>query len=116
MDFKLKNNFKERCDESTRVLLKYPDRVPIICERTTKLNLNLPYIDKNKYLVTRELTVGQFIYVIRKRINMLPTKALFLFIDNNIPCSSDIFGNLYNKYKNIDGFLYITYSDEDTFG
>jgi GABA(A) receptor-associated protein len=116
MDFKLKNNFKERCDESTRVLLKYPDRIPIICERTTKLNLNLPYIDKNKYLVSPNITIGQFIYIIRKRIKINETQTLYFFINNTIPSSNQLLYQIYTIHKNKDGFLYITYTLENTFG
>lgn len=32
-----------------------------------------------------DLTVGQFHYVIRKRIQLAPEKALFLFCSNTIP-------------------------------
>jgi GABA(A) receptor-associated protein len=36
-------------------------------------------------LVPADLTVGQFHYVIRKRIKLAPEKALFLFCSNSIP-------------------------------
>ena len=32
-----------------------------------------------------DLTVGQFIYVIRKRIKLPPERALFIFANNVIP-------------------------------
>lgn len=39
-----------------------------------------------------DLSVGQFIYVIRKRIRLPPEKAIFIFINNYIPppCESSI--------------------------
>ena len=30
--------------------------------------------------------------------------------------SSEILSDIYDKHKNIDGFLYVTYSSENTFG
>jgi GABA(A) receptor-associated protein len=45
-----------------------------------------------------------------------PEDAIFLFIGNNIPPSSYNIGNLYHKYKDKDGFLYMQYSKENTFG
>jgi GABA(A) receptor-associated protein len=39
-----------------------------------------PEIDKKKYLVPTDLTVGQFVYVIRKRIDLNAEKALYVFV------------------------------------
>ena len=71
---------------------------------------------KKKYLVPNELTAGQFMYVIRRRIKLEPSKALFIFINGTIPCSSTLMIELYEKYKDQDGFLYITYNGENVFG
>jgi GABA(A) receptor-associated protein len=45
-----------------------------------------------------------------------PEKAVFLFINNNIHNSSRLLSNIYETDKDIDGFLYITYTSENTFG
>ena len=113
-DFKTEYTFDERVQESFRVVTKYPDRVPIICDRSVK---SLPEIDKKKYLVPVELTVGQFSYVIRRRLFIKPEEALFIFIDNKtIPSINANIGSVYNEYKDKDGFLYLTYAKENVFG
>ena len=38
-----------------------------------------------RYLVPADLTVGQFLYVIRKRIKLNSEKAIFIFVDNVLP-------------------------------
>ena len=38
-----------------------------------------------RYLVPADLTVGQFVYVIRKRIRVSPEKAIFMFVKNVLP-------------------------------
>jgi len=38
-----------------------------------------------RYLVPADLTVGQFVYVIRKRIKVSPEKAIFMFVKNTLP-------------------------------
>jgi GABA(A) receptor-associated protein len=38
-----------------------------------------------RYLVPADLTVGQFVYVIRKRIKLTPEKAIFVFVRNVLP-------------------------------
>jgi GABA(A) receptor-associated protein len=116
MSFKTEYSLQDRIQESTRIIQKYPERVPIICERSSFTSSDCPNIDKNKYLVNKDLTVGQFIYVIRKRIKIPQEKALFLFINGFIPYSSQCLGDIYAFHKDEDGFLYITYSYENTFG
>ena len=39
----------------------------------------------SRYLVPAELTVGQFVYVVRKRIKLSAEKAIFVFVSNVLP-------------------------------
>ena len=54
--------------------------------------------------------------VIRKRIKLAPEKALFLFCGNSIPPNAALMSTVYEEQKDEDGFLYIQYSGESTFG
>lgn len=38
-----------------------------------------------RYLVPADLTVGQFVYVVRKRIKLSAEKAIFIFVKNILP-------------------------------
>ena len=62
MYFKFKDNhtLEARKEEAIRIMNKYPERIPIICEKYDKKNLSVPTLDKTKYLVPMDLTVGQF--------------------------------------------------------
>ncbi len=103
--------------EADRVMRKYPDRIPVIVTKALYANKDLPHIDKNKYLAPIDLTMGQFQYVIRKRLHLSPDKALFMFVNNEVHCTSDLLASVYNtSHDKIDGFLHITYSGENTFG
>jgi len=113
--FKEEYSLKDRRDESCRIRAKYPDRVPVIVEQT-KAGTTLTDIDKKKYLVPRDLTLGQFMYVIRKRIKLPPEQAIFLFINGTIPATTTLLNVMDDNYRDADGFLYITYSGENTFG
>ena len=112
-----KYTFSERHHECNSIMTKYLDRIPIICEKNYNDN-SLPDIDKHKYLVPHEITVGEFICVIRKRIQLQPGDSLFLFVGqfSSIIPSNVCINSLYDQHKNMDGFLYITYSKENTFG
>jgi len=73
-------------------------------------------LDKKKYLVPSDLTVGQFYFLIRKRISLRPEDALFFFVNNVIPPTSATMGSLYQEHHEEDFFLYIAYSDESVYG
>lgn len=55
------------------------------------------------------MTVGQFVYVIRKRIKLSPEKAIFIFVDEVLPPTAALMSSIYEEHKDEDGFLYITY-------
>jgi GABA(A) receptor-associated protein len=109
-----KKSFTERYNESQRIQLKYPDRIPVIIERDK--NSNAPPLLKSKYLVPKEITISQLIYAIRRQIKLDPQHALYFFIKDTLPCTSELIQTMYNKYKEEDGFLYIMYTLENTFG
>lgn len=116
MRFQDEFTVQHRRSEACRVIQKYPDRVPVVCERNLQSTLNCPNIDKKKYLVPKDFTLGQFMRVVRNRLRLAPEKGLFLFIGNRMPSMSSQMIQVYNSYVNEDGFLYITYDLENVFG
>ena len=110
-----KHDLSVRKREAETIKIKHPNRCPIIITKAKK-SVNIPNIDKHKYLVPLDLTVGQLLCVIRKRIKLQPEHAIFLFINNILPPTSELIGRIYNQYKDNDGFLYLEYSGENTFG
>ena len=63
-----------------------------------------------------DLSVGQFVYVIRKRIKLPSEKAIFIFINDILPPTAALMSTIYEEHKDEDGFLYVLYSGENTFG
>jgi GABA(A) receptor-associated protein len=104
----------KRKAESARIRTKYPDRIPVIAEKSPASSI--PDIDKKKYLVPSDLTMGQFVYVIRKRIKLAPDAAIFIFVNNTLPPAAELMSKIYKDQADDDGFLYVTYSGESTFG
>ena len=113
--FKEKHSIQDRIEESNKIKNKYPDRIPVIVEKGSN-NPDVEYIDKNKFLVPNDLMLNQLLYVIRKRIKVNSEKSLFLFCNGKIPPGSTFMSILYDENKDEDGFLYITYTGENTFG
>lgn len=116
MKFQYKEDhpYEYRKKEGEKIRKKYPDRVPVIVEKAPKARV--PDLDKRKYLVPSDLTVGQFYFLIRKRIHLRPEDALFFFVNNTIPPTSATMGQLYEDNHEEDCFLYVAYSDESVYG
>ncbi|CAL9089415.1 unnamed protein product [Musa textilis] len=112
--FRLEHSLEKRKAEASRIREKYPDRIPVIVEKAERSAI--PDIDKKKYLVPADLTVGQFVYVIRKRINLSAEKAIFMFVNNTLPPTASMMSTIYEAHRDEDGYLYMTYNGENTFG
>ena len=117
MEFQKQHTFEQRVKESKKIINKYPNRIPVIVEQNSNSQDQLPLIDKKKYLVPADLTVSQFIHVIRKRLKLRPDQAIYLFTETGtLPVYTRLMSENYKAYKNDDGFLYFSYSAESTFG
>lgn len=113
--FKSKYTCEQRCKESARIIQKYPDKIPIICEKFERDKSDFK-LDKSKYLTNSDMTLSQFIYIIRKRIKMDSKQSLYMFCENMLIPGNMLLSEAYNKHKDEDGFLYLQFSLEDTFG
>lgn len=101
--------------EIDKLKAKYPGKVPIFVTKAHKAN-DIPDLPKHKFLAPSNLSVGQFLWVIRKQIKLPPEKALFVFVDNTLPTSTTLLSELYANHKSQDGALRMTYTSENTFG
>jgi len=114
--FKKNHDFYKRLNESDRIMRKYPSKLPVIVEKHESY-ADIPDIDRSKYLVPNDITMAEFMYVIRKRIHITPDKSIYLFVDNlgMVPTSYTAI-QVYEQAQDKDGFLYIKYCGESTFG
>jgi|TARA_Y100000813_G_scaffold190761_1_gene167175 GABA(A) receptor-associated protein len=112
-NYKSQCSFEKRLDESTKITEKYPQRVPVICER---MSIDIPEIDRKKFLCPDDLSLANFMYVIRKRLKLAPEKSIYLFINGKLVNNSKLLIQIYEENKDEDGFLYIQYASESTFG
>ena len=109
------HDLESRKKESELILSKYPDRVPIIVEKSETC-VDLLDLDKNKFLAPKDINFGQFQFSIRKRMNLSPEKALFFFTNNIIIQNTENISVCYEQHKQEDGFMYVVYTSENTFG
>ena len=98
-----------------KILKNHPDRVPVYVDK--KKGDDLPDLDNHKYLIPKDMTVAQFMVIIRKKVKIDSKKALFIFMNNSIlPPNQATFGSLHAEYADSDGVLYTTFAVENTFG
>ena len=105
----------DRQRESSNVIIKYPDRVPVIVDTNDNSSFN-EKLDKHKFVVPDTLSVSEFVIIIRKRLRIDSSKAIFVFCGNTILIGSMPIRQIYDKYKEEDGFLYLIYKAESTYG
>ncbi|XP_060110059.1 microtubule-associated proteins 1A/1B light chain 3C-like [Heteronotia binoei] len=115
--FKHRKPFACRKSEVASIRIKFPCKRPVILERYAKEKI-LPVMSKVKFLVPEDLTMGQFVSIIRNRMCIGSTQAFYFLADNNrsmVNMSATI-SEVYSAYKDEDGFLYMTYASQEVFG
>jgi len=98
-----------------KIINKYPDRVPVILEKTGTIEL-----DKNKFLIQKEQIFGKFVnYIINHHIKSERNskKSYYFFTKTNtlVP-TSILMSRLYEEQSDSDQCLRLTIREENTFG
>lgn len=114
------SNLKADADEARKLLLKYPDRLPVFCQRST--HANLPDLPKSKFAVPRTWTCSEFKYLVHRQLTEAlrggtgVDQTIYIFVNGITPKTSSLMSELYDKYRGDDGFLHVKYSAENTLG
>ncbi|XP_056264962.1 microtubule-associated proteins 1A/1B light chain 3C [Pseudoliparis swirei] len=114
--FKQRKSFATRKQEVAGIRSKFPNKIPVIIERYEREKY-LPPLDKTKFLVPHELTMTQFVTIIRNRMALLPSQAFYLLINSSGLASMSLtMAQVYKDQQDEDGFLYMTYASQEMFG
>jgi GABA(A) receptor-associated protein len=97
-----KISLQNRKLEAEKILNKHKDKIPVIVEKNYKSD-STPNIDKNKFLVSCDLTLGQFLVIIRKRIKLEKEQSLYTFINDKMIPPSELMQTIYKNNVNEDG-------------
>lgn len=115
-EYDIKVSFDDRKKEVDRIKEKHPGKIPVIVEKSQDSKLVLSEEFKYKFLVQPDHTISNFMVELRKRLNLQPDQALFLFINNSVPPTGSSMGEIYEKNKDTDGFLKIHFCEETIMG
>jgi GABA(A) receptor-associated protein len=115
-DFKSEFTFEERKYQSSMAMKKYSGRIPVYVYKHKKSKQTKCDLPKHKFLVPNDITVGQFVYIIRKNLRLESDQGIFIFVNNILPATSMLMSQLYSEHRDEDGFLYLAFSYESVFG
>lgn len=116
--FKTERTLEERKIECAEIMKQNPLRIPVIveCNSTSKQH----HLKKRKFLMEKnKSTVGMLLNNIRTRLeagSVTAEETIFLLFGNSIASTSTLLSQVYKEHKDEDGFLYVTYCLENTFG
>lgn len=97
---------------------QYPGYIPIIVRAYNNKNNKNFVLTKTKFLVTNEITLAQFLTILRKKIkDIKSTESIYLLIDNTLMPITLSMASIYKEKKDKDtNMLFITVCKENTFG
>lgn len=115
MSYKTEKTFEQRKHEANSMMLKYPSRIPLIIEPAADAKVQM---DKRKFMVPKTITCAQFTWIIRRRMGtkLDSSQAMFIFVNNRLINPSQMICETYHTNSDDDGFLYLVYGFENTFG
>jgi GABA(A) receptor-associated protein len=112
--FQDRYSLPDRVKEAVRMRVKYPDRIAIVIQKDPLSTLAT--LSQIKYLVPSTSTVGDIMMVVRKKIHLKPHQSLFFYVHDKVLSCSILLNSVYELNRDEDGFLYIYYKEENTFG
>uniref|UniRef100_A0A7E4UW56 Autophagy-related protein n=1 Tax=Panagrellus redivivus TaxID=6233 RepID=A0A7E4UW56_PANRE len=116
VSYKEKLPFCCRKSEAQNYKNHHEDMIPIICERFHH-EKRIPPLPNCQFLLPKHATVGQLQALIKRNLGDFAGMAVYLLIANEfLPCLTENLSQLYRDHRDQDGFLYISYSSEDSYG
>ena len=65
----------------------------------------------------QSFNVTEVVTIVRKKLHLPKEQSLFLLVDGkHIMKQSQSLREIYEKYRNEDGFLYVMYAQENSYG
>lgn len=110
-------SFEQREKECKDILKKHNDKIALIIELSPTASSITPYIPKRKFLASPDMNFYEFLIVVRNRFDLNHTQSILFFVNDTILITNTMkISELYHQYRDHDGFVYLKYTTENTFG
>ena len=107
-NFKIKHSLKDRIESYKKIIKKYPNKIPFICEKYPKC-YDIEEMNKTKFIYDKTHKIKELLILLEKIKNL--SHPICLIINEKIINENETLENLYNKYKDKeDNILYCFYS------
>lgn len=106
--YKATHTYVQRATEAEKAL--WLEKVPIVCEK--REGASIPSIAQRKFFVSQEIAVETFVALLQDRIAQETHCQIQVYVcGESITNSKEPIMALYERAKDADKFLYVTYSD-----
>jgi len=102
---------------------KFPSKLGLIIERAetpskqANSDSRLKTIANPKFMMPRTFTIGEVLAVLRTRLDLSREEGLVLFANEKYMLRPNSkLEDVYARYKDEDGFLYLVYAEENIYG
>ena len=113
--FKERHSLPLRKQESSDIMQRFRSKLPVIVEKADG-EKSLPNLDRTKFIVPDDMSMTQFSAIIRTRLSLKSSQAFYLIVRNRSLTLTRTIAEVYWEYKDVDGFLYMTYSAQEMYG
>lgn len=103
-----------RSNSRCRALFKHPGLVPV--EVVHEQGSSDKKLGTYKYLVQPDMSMGQFMSMLRARLKIDATEGVFLMVGDVLAKNSSTMQDLYALHQDSDNILVITVAKERVFG
>ena len=109
-------SLEERKEKLQKLLAKNPNKIPLIFEKHKDSTLKLA-TENAKFISTKNIKLGEFTKQLRDMWQLEADLTLFFSCGNKSMLNPDmLIGDLYERHKEEDGYLYIQYREVEAFG